>query len=446
MPPPSTGDVYWVEPSSAQAAFAVRRELLRHRKLHTTAFVSITDEKRHDAVTTQHFLNKQFEYWQQQQDPDNKFWAWVGHSDNASHFKSGSMMNYWSRVLNSGWLKNVWVEFGCPGHGKGPWDGMGAVIKQQLTRDLTKAKILTDDGYVTCPREAAEHLRRRFETEAWREKHKHMPINEIKVTYSNHEDINRPVVEHEFDPLNGKLSTYSYMMLAEDQIAARRRSCWCGACIRARGRVNMRSEGSLLHAEGCTSAIPWEQQVVQDKGTGLAGRRREAQKRGKELAQKLMAAKQGNHAAGFMAIQAREGWTISDDVHYRPGHFWIAQAPDVLDVRRIDSRCSIDGTAFSPGDYLVRIGRYFDRKASDPSGLTFEEWTPPECSDGSHIINATELRAVNFSMLPVKPPLPLQEVRRSRRLATIVSIPPSPPPKVYTLPQIIDNEIRSACW
>ena len=51
------------------------------------------------------------------------------------------------------------------------------------------------------------------------------------------------------------------------------------------------------------------------------------------------------------------------------------------------------------GDYLVRIGRYFDRAASDASGLTFEEWTPPDGRD-SFIINATELRGVNFTMTP----------------------------------------------
>ena len=56
---------------------------------------------------------------------------------------------------------------------------------------------------------------------------------------------------------------------------------------------------------------------------------------------------------------------------------------------------------FSPGDYLVRIGRYFDRKASDPSALTFEEWTPPD--DSSFVVNATEIRGVNFTMTPTAP-------------------------------------------
>ncbi len=26
---------------------------------------------------------------------------------------------------------------GCPGHGKGPWDGLGAMAKTKVTRDLT---------------------------------------------------------------------------------------------------------------------------------------------------------------------------------------------------------------------------------------------------------------------------------------------------------------------
>mmetsp|Transcript_23315 Transcript_23315/g.57868 ORF Transcript_23315/g.57868 Transcript_23315/m.57868 type:complete len:212 (+) Transcript_23315:749-1384(+) len=211
----------------------------------------------------------------------------------------------------------------------------------------------------------------------------------------------------------------------------------------------MHITGNTLRPEGCTSNC-WEQLTVRDKGTGLAGRRREAQARGKMLAQKLKAAKRGDHSLGFMAIQARERWSTSDDMLYRPGHYWLAQAPEVLDVRKIDSRCTIEGTMFSPGDYLIRIGRYFDRKASDTSGLTFEEWIPPpndsDGQTGSFIINATELRAVNFSLLPVSSPN-LQAVRHSSRLArTASALPLQPWTKEYSMPKVIDDEIRAACW
>ena len=36
-------------------------------------------------------MNKQFDHWVSQLDK-GKFWAWLGHSDNASHFKSGPVM------------------------------------------------------------------------------------------------------------------------------------------------------------------------------------------------------------------------------------------------------------------------------------------------------------------------------------------------------------------
>jgi len=98
----------------------IPRERLRHRKKKTTATIGITDEKRHDSVTTQHFLDKQFEHWRSLVDLE-QFWGWVGHSDNASHFKSGAMMHYWSNKMSEiDFMKMCWIDFGCPGHGTPP--------------------------------------------------------------------------------------------------------------------------------------------------------------------------------------------------------------------------------------------------------------------------------------------------------------------------------------
>ena len=200
----------------------ILRRRLRHRKKHTTAFIGITDEKRHDAPTTKHMLNKQFAHWLLHLDK-GKFWAWVGHSDNASHFKSGEMMNYWScKMTELEFVTTCWIDFGCPGHGKGPWDGMGAVMKQQLTCDLTNGRILTKSGYIRNPREVAEQLQGRFQTEEWMTAHRNKSIHEIVVTYSDHNEITeRGLVDHEFSPLVGKMSSYSYMMLARDQACCR---------------------------------------------------------------------------------------------------------------------------------------------------------------------------------------------------------------------------------
>lgn len=373
-PPLSEGEnsVYSVQKADGSVIGGVTRDRLRHRKKYTTAFVCVTDEKRHDSISSQHFLNRQFQHWLQHVDVGH-FWAWAGHSDNASHFKSGAMLHYWSNKMSElPFLKACWIEFGCPGHGKGPWDGMGAVMKQQLKRDMTNNNILTQSGYVRTPSEAAEHLERRFQTEEWRLAHADKPINEVVVLYSHHDEITeRPAVEHAFEGLTGKMSSYSYMMLDRDQIARRERSCWCEACSQQRGRQTLTPSGRTLICTRCASpfSLPWHEQTVKDLGTGIAGRRKEAQCLGAQLAPMLK-------AQAFMAIQAREQWSVSDDLLYRPGHFWVAQAPDVLEIRKISKRETINSQPFNPGDYAIRIGRYFERDASDSSGLTFEEWQP----------------------------------------------------------------------
>lgn len=365
-------EVYSVQREDGTVIGGITRSRLRYRKFHTTAFVCITDEKRHDAATTQHFMNKQFEHWLTHVQT-HKFWAWLGHSDNASHFKSSAMLHYWSQKMSQlDFLKACWIDFGCPGHGKGPWDGMGAVMKQQLKRDMTNGKILTASGYVTSPRDVAEHLRARFQTDEWKVAHADKSVNEIVVTYSHHNEMpERPAVEHEYEPLTGKMNSYSYVILARDQIGRRERSCWCEPCFHQQGRATLTPKGNSLICDGCCSPLPlpWHEQTVKDLGTGLAGRRKEAQGIGAQLAPTLK-------AGGFFAIQAREQWSLQEDVLYRPGHYWVAQAPDVLEVKKIVKRETINGQPFSPGDYMIRIGRYFDRDPSDDRGLTFEEWQP----------------------------------------------------------------------
>ena len=86
----------------------------------------------HIAVPAPAIKERRFQQWLLEQDMV-EFWAWVGHSDNATHFKSGKMFHYWSNLSRDvEFIKMVWVNFGCPGHGKGPWDGFGAVVKTKV--------------------------------------------------------------------------------------------------------------------------------------------------------------------------------------------------------------------------------------------------------------------------------------------------------------------------
>ncbi len=61
----------------------------------------------------------------------------VANTRDTRDFKSKENLNLWSeRPQNHEWMKMVWVEFGCPGHGKGPWDGLGAMVKTKVTLDI----------------------------------------------------------------------------------------------------------------------------------------------------------------------------------------------------------------------------------------------------------------------------------------------------------------------
>jgi hypothetical protein len=73
----------------------------------------------HIAVPAPAIKERRFQQWLLEQDMV-EFWAWVGHSDNATHFKSGKMFHYWSNLSRDvEFIKMVWINFGCPGHGKG---------------------------------------------------------------------------------------------------------------------------------------------------------------------------------------------------------------------------------------------------------------------------------------------------------------------------------------
>lgn len=229
-------------------------------------------------------------------------------------------MNYWSEKKKELGLKFVRIDFGCPGHGKGPWDGW-VVLKQAITRDLLNQKILTQSGYITCPLEVAEHLRCKVDTDDWRAAHRKKTIKSITVIYSDHAEITeRPAMEKDFESLTGKMSRFSFLMLAHEQIARRQRSCWCAAaCMHAHERdsspFQLGAEGELLcrscesGQHFCGAAYPWHEQTMKKLSTsGVANRRIEAQAQGQALAKKLK-------PGGFFAVQAREQWSTAEAVH-----------------------------------------------------------------------------------------------------------------------------------
>jgi len=62
---------------------------------------------------------------------------------------------------------------------------------------------------------------------------------------------------------------------------------------------------------------------------------------------------------------------------------------------------------------------------------------------GGFVINATELRSVNFSMQAVDVPLRFTPPRSHGRRAAVLT---APVPKRYKMHKDIDSEIRGRCW
>jgi hypothetical protein len=90
-------------------------------------------------------------------------------------------------------------EFGAPGHGKGVWDGLGALVKRAVKQDIIDDVALTATKRITSAKEVVEHVRARFSTNDWKASHAAMTINEIVVVHGSTETIHgtRPQPDYE---------------------------------------------------------------------------------------------------------------------------------------------------------------------------------------------------------------------------------------------------------
>ena len=114
--PVAVGDEVTVQPAHGQEAFrATVVELKQGGKV-----VTVADKTGQKTEHRREFLRK-IEY---------KVVICM-HSDNASqHFKTVKALHWLSHLKERfPWLRTVRWCFGCPGHGKGPWDGISAVMR-----------------------------------------------------------------------------------------------------------------------------------------------------------------------------------------------------------------------------------------------------------------------------------------------------------------------------
>ena len=112
-------------------------------------------------------------------------------------------------------------------------------------------------------------------------------------------------------------------MHAAEKVAAGERSCWCPACVRAVGLgEGMEVEGKVVKVVGCEMHRTLTlNDVKRTDAAGVVAKRRQAQAEGHRMAAKL-------GLGMFVALQAREAWSTSEEVHHRPGHYWLGRTVD----------------------------------------------------------------------------------------------------------------------
>lgn len=378
-----------------------------------------------------------------------KFWAWVLHFDNATHFKSSGNLHWWSAQLDTlrassdvGFIRHVWLEFGCPGHGKGPWDGLGAVIKNKVTRDITNGLVEPKHAL-----DVAKHVRQTFCTQQWLEEHARGTIKQMVVFYIDTAvmEARFPAVEPVYGTLAGISSAYCFMALGQGRVGKRRFSCWCGACLRAFGSGAF--ELAPHAASGCDRSALTSfsvERIACSRAVGIGN----AKTRARELVRRLLA----SAAPGqFAAVQAREPWCAAERINRRPGHYWLCELGDAGGgspiLKTFVRREFFKGIRFDEGDSALLIRRYLDRVPDDPDGLTFVEWTDPK--QDMLFVNSSELRAVGVELTRCESARTLRPPRVSARKQPARPDAQrgsgSPPDMRFVLSPVADSSIREVC-
>mmetsp|Transcript_38778 Transcript_38778/g.95860 ORF Transcript_38778/g.95860 Transcript_38778/m.95860 type:complete len:983 (+) Transcript_38778:493-3441(+) len=383
------GGIYTVEKPNGERV-EVQRHLLRHRSIKTIAYGCITNDKHHDGAASQHFINKVIVDVHAAYDSTEHFHTIGVHSDNATHFKSTRMLFWWSHTRNIfEWLRMVLVRFGAPGHGKGVWDGLGAVLKRCVLSAITNGKALTESGKITTDLEAREHLAKHFMSEAWTKSHESKVVSEIKIVHSPRETIEterQRGAASKFSGADGISGTYEYLALTYKLIAARTFGCWCECCWDC---VCAGGMGSTCPSPAVGCGRPMCEWVVQElhqiDARTVQKTRTTAQAAGKGFAKKL---RPGDWVVA-QACKGRRGRGAGD-------RYWIGQGADAGDGSCIIKEFTHGGgkleqTTFTKGDTALAV-KWFDRHAADPEGMHFVEWDSVAAGndpDACFVLNAT---------------------------------------------------------
>lgn len=172
-------------------------EDIRVRKLITVPLIVVSDTKKHDTYFVRYFLSTHLlgdNGWLRNQDMEpglaERIKTLHVDSDGASaHFKQRGSLHHITYLTATYGLDVTWT-FGCPGHGKGQWDGLGGTVKNKTGNYLKAYDKFTPTPY--CVFEVINELFGSESANTSFDSKPHIKIKRWKVLWLPDEELNRP--------------------------------------------------------------------------------------------------------------------------------------------------------------------------------------------------------------------------------------------------------------
>ena len=290
-------------------------EHIKVREVISIPLIVVSDSKLHDTYFVRHFLSNTLlgpDGWLSSQTREPGLSSRIKSIDicsdgAAAHFKQKGSIHFLSSLND---FNYSWV-FGCPGHGKGTWDGLGGIVKNK-TGKLIKA----NDLFLSSPYEVYKDIFDLFASEKAQARFHANPktvIKEWKILWLPDIDIIRPKIngisENQISDLKafhgvGTRGLFSFRVLHRDGFSVRLSGCHCSYCNRG-----FCPEGFGTIPKGCMSMEPTQYLICQRSDVDWCT---EKQKRIELLTDEFNGKVQQGHLIAVASPRLKQNKTTSD--------------------------------------------------------------------------------------------------------------------------------------
>ena len=373
------------------------RANVRKRVIKSVAHLNVSNDKDHDTHFVQNAMQMQWDWYKTQQSEFDvsQITHHIIRSDGAgSHFKSKYTFHSLGDYRKRNGLVAVTWDVGCPGHGKGPWDGIAGFTKRTL-----RMRIVDDDLVLENEKAVHDEIvklcsglnpKARLQTKPGK-------INLWNIMWTETDDITRPALgSRSVDAVNhrelkvGVRNLFHFAVSSSEGtctgLMLQQFSCGCNACLNL---------DSAARVDGCRCS---QQRSLcnlnRTDDVGIAAQLRQKKEAALALAARL-------RIGDVVALETGDHRRAQRDGGGTTHGFLLARVLPIADgaAHKITTdrmMRSHDNQEYRPGDgiFLVRL---WYRHDSDESGLTFRAGSrvyTANCSSLIDIVDASHLTDV----------------------------------------------------